>query len=122
MVAESLLEVHLLRPVVIESTHGRTFAARVLGCGLPHTPRSLSPMPRSNSAQSRDIAYHLHPYTNLQKHESEGSLIIAGGKGVRIFDEDGKEYIEAMAGLWCTALGFGEERLVEAATRQLRRP
>jgi 4-aminobutyrate---pyruvate transaminase len=78
-------------------------------------------MPRSNSAQSRDIAYHLHPYTNLQKHESDGSLIITGGKGIRIFDETGKEYIEAMAGLWCTSLGFGEERLIEAATRQLRR-
>ena len=78
-------------------------------------------MQPSNSAALRDIAYHLHPYTNLKRHESEGSLIITEGKGVRVFDESGKEYIEGMAGLWCTALGFGEERLVAAATRQLRR-
>ena len=27
---------------------------------------------RPNSAASRDIAYHLHPYTNARKHEAEG--------------------------------------------------
>ena len=78
-------------------------------------------MQRGNSAASRDIAYHLHPYTNLKKHESDGPLVITEGKGIHVSDESGKEYIEGMAGLWCTSLGFGEERLVEAATRQMRR-
>jgi 4-aminobutyrate--pyruvate transaminase len=40
---------------------------------------------------------------------------------VYVFDEAGREYLEGLAGLWCTALGFGEERLVEAAARQMRR-
>ena len=74
---------------------------------------------RPNSAVLRDIAYHLHPYTNLKVHEGEGSLIIARGEGVHVFDEAGKSYIEGLAGLWCTALGFGEKRLVEAATRAM---
>ncbi len=78
-------------------------------------------MPRGNSTASRDIAFHLHPYTHLKKHESEGPLVITEGKGIHVYDENGKEYIEGLAGLWCTSLGFGEERLVEAATRQLRR-
>ncbi|HXQ50541.1 MAG TPA: aspartate aminotransferase family protein [Stellaceae bacterium] len=78
-------------------------------------------MERPNSVASRDIAYHLHPYTNLKRQESEGPLVISEGKGVHVFDESGKEYIEGMAGLWCTSLGFGEERLIEAATRQMRR-
>jgi 4-aminobutyrate---pyruvate transaminase len=80
-----------------------------------------STMQRGNSAASRDIANHLHPYTNLKKHESEGPLVITEGKGIHVYDENGKEYIEGLAGLWCTALGFGEERLVDAATRQLKR-
>ena len=75
---------------------------------------------RGNSAVSRDIAYHLHPYTDLKTHERDGSLIISRGQGVRVFDENGKGYIEAIAGLWCTALGFGEERLVEAAANAMR--
>jgi adenosylmethionine-8-amino-7-oxononanoate aminotransferase len=48
-----------------------------------------------NSAASRDIAFHLHPYTHLKKHESEGPLVIAEGKGIYVYDENGKEYIEA---------------------------
>jgi len=75
---------------------------------------------RGNSGVSRDIAYHLHPYTNLKTHEKDGSLIISRGKGVRVFDETGKGYIEAISGLWCTSLGFSEERLVEAATTAMR--
>ena len=74
-----------------------------------------------NSAASRDKAYYLHPYTNLKTHEDVGPLVIERGEGVHVFDDSGKAYIEGMAGLWCTSLGFGEERLVEAATRQMRK-
>jgi 4-aminobutyrate--pyruvate transaminase len=75
---------------------------------------------QGNSTASRDIAHFLHPYTNLKKHETIGPLVMTGGKGIYVTDDTGKEYIEGMAGLWCTSLGFGEERLVEAATRQMR--
>jgi len=74
-----------------------------------------------NSAASRDKAYYLHPYTNLKTHEDVGPLVIERGEGVHVFDDSGKAYIEGMAGLWCTSLGFGEERLVEAAMRQMRK-
>jgi 4-aminobutyrate--pyruvate transaminase len=74
-----------------------------------------------NSAASRDIAYVLHPYTNLKAHQEQGPLVITEGKGVRVYDEDGNEYIEGLAGLWCTSLGFGEERLVEAAAAEMRK-
>ena len=61
-----------------------------------------------NSAASRDIAYHIHPYTNLKAHQSQGPLVITRGEGVRVFDEIGKSYIEGFAGLWCASLGFNE--------------
>ena len=72
-----------------------------------------------NSAASRDIATLLHPYTNLKTHQSKGPLIITHGRGVNVYDDQGKEYIEGLAGLWCVSLGFSEPRLVEAARRQL---
>ncbi len=75
---------------------------------------------RANSAARRDIAYHLHPYTNAKKHEAEGPLVLSSGRGIYVRDDEGREYIEGLAGLWCVSLGWGEERLVEAATRQLR--
>jgi 4-aminobutyrate--pyruvate transaminase len=76
---------------------------------------------RSNSNAARDIAFHLHSYTNAKKNEAEGSLVISHGKGVYIYDDEGKEYIEGLSGLWCLSLGYGEERLVEAAAAQMRK-
>ncbi len=74
-----------------------------------------------NSPAARDIAYYLHPYTNFAQHEEVGPLILTGGEGIFVTDEDGKVYLEAMAGLWCAALGFSEPRLAAAAARQLER-
>ena len=76
---------------------------------------------RGNSAASRDIDYHVHGYTNLKKHEERGPLIITEGNGVRVSDNTGKSYIEGMAGLWCTSLGFKEDRLIEVATKALKK-
>ncbi len=75
---------------------------------------------RGNSNAARDIASHLHPYTNFKKHESEGPLTIVRGRGVHVIDDDGKEYIEGMAGLWSASLGFDNERLAKVAYDQLR--
>src|SRR5215469_2177157 len=73
----------------------------------------------ANSPSARDIATLLHPYTNLKAHQKKGPLIIARGRGVKVYDDQGKEYIEGLAGLWCVSLGFNEPRLVEAARRQM---
>lgn len=75
--------------------------------------------PLSNLAV-RDIETVIHPYTNLATHRETGPLILERGKGIRVWDTDGKEYIEGLAGLWCTSLGYGNEELVEAAAEQMR--
>jgi len=75
---------------------------------------------RGNSAASRDIASHVHGYTNLKKHETRGPMIITAGEGIRVTDDGGNTYIEGLAGLWCTSLGFNEDRLIEAATNAMR--
>lgn len=69
----------------------------------------------------QDISAQLHPFTNLASHEETGPLVITRGQGIHVYDENDKEYIEGMAGLWCTALGFGEEALIEAAAEQMRK-
>ncbi|HTP75036.1 MAG TPA: aminotransferase [Burkholderiaceae bacterium] len=71
-------------------------------------------------AARRDIAHHLHPYTQLRQLERDGPLVIVRGDGVHVVDEHGKRYIEGMAGLWCASLGFSEQRLADAAARQMR--
>lgn len=74
-----------------------------------------------NSTEARDMAFHLHSYTNPRKLERDGPLIIDRGEGIHVYDNSGKRYIEGMAGLWSVAVGFGEQRLVDAASRQMAR-
>jgi 4-aminobutyrate--pyruvate transaminase len=74
-----------------------------------------------SNKQASDIASLLHPFTNLQLLSQTGPNILDRGKGVFVYDSDGKEYLEAMSSLWCVALGWGEEELVEAAAEQMRK-
>lgn len=74
-----------------------------------------------NSVEGRDISAHLHPYTNARTHLDIGPMIIEEGKGVHVWDNAGNKYIEAMSGLWSTALGFSEQRLIDAATAQMQK-
>ena len=73
----------------------------------------------SANALARDIDTLIHPYTNLAAFRETGPLIIESGKGIYVYDTQGKPYIEGMAGLWCTSLGYGNEELIEAGCKQL---
>ncbi len=72
-----------------------------------------------NSASARDRAFVLHPMTNLVQHAAEGPLIVTRGDGVYIVDEQGRRFIEGVSGLWSVTLGFHNERLAQAAYRQM---
>jgi len=74
-----------------------------------------------NSPAARDIAYNLHPYTNLAVHEEKGPMILERGEGVYVWDDQGNKYMEGLAGLWCVSLGFHNDRLVKAASAQLQK-
>jgi len=74
-----------------------------------------------SNTQTRDMASLLHPFTNLTVLRQTGPLVIERGAGVFVYGADGKDYLEAMGGLWCTALGWGEEELVQAAAEQMRK-
>jgi 4-aminobutyrate--pyruvate transaminase len=71
--------------------------------------------------QQRDVRYQMHPYTNAVKHKAAGPCILERGEGIYVFDDQGNRYLEGMAGLWSVAVGFGEQRLVDAATRQMQK-
>ena len=76
-------------------------------------------MSLTSPAARRDLAYHLHPSTNLRQVQTEGLLVITRGEGVYVYDDEGRRYLEGMAGLWCASLGFSERRLADAAYKQM---
>ncbi|MFK3797127.1 aminotransferase [Pseudomonas sp. NPDC088444] len=69
------------------------------------------------SAQ-RDREYALHPYVDPKVGPMP--FVVTRGEGIRIWDEQGREFIDAMAGLWCASLGFSNERLALAAYKQMQ--
>lgn len=69
----------------------------------------------------QDKKFMVHPFTNLSLHEENGPFVITKGEGVHVWDEKGTRYIEGMAGLWCTSLGYSEQRLIDAASAQMQK-
>ncbi len=59
----------------------------------------------------------IYPTTNPAAAEQ---MMVARAEGPYIFDQQGKRYLEGMAGLWCTALGYGNEEIIDVAQRQMR--
>ena len=74
----------------------------------------------AGSLEARDVEALLHPATNLKLHQERGPHVLARAQGVYVWDSAGKQYLEGLAGLWCTALGYGNARLAAVAERQLR--
>ena len=59
----------------------------------------------------------IYPTTNLKQVEQ---LNIVRGDGIYVYDQNGKRYLEGLAALWCSALGYGNQELIEAITTQLK--
>jgi adenosylmethionine-8-amino-7-oxononanoate aminotransferase len=63
----------------------------------------------------------LHPVTQLHELEETGPLTFVKGQDCKVWDIDGKEYIDATAGLWVVAVGHGRRVLAETAERQINK-
>ncbi len=75
----------------------------------------------ADSLEAKDLKHLLHPTTNLKTHHEVGPTIHERAEGVYMWDSRGKQYIEGMSGLWCAALGYGEEELVAVAAESMRK-
>ena len=68
-----------------------------------------------------DHAYHVHSFTDLSKHKSDGATIIDHGDGVYLVDKNGNRHLDSMSSLWCATLGYSEQRLIDAAQTQMEK-
>src|SRR3546814_14554120 len=69
--------------------------------------------------QDRD--HHIHPFTDPRiLIEEGGPTVIVRGEGCTLWDEDGRAYLDALAGLWCVNVGYGRAELAEVAAEQMR--
>ena len=71
-----------------------------------------------------DRASVLHPFTQLKDFatgKAKDPTIVETGKGIRIKDAKGQEYIDGFAGLYCVNVGYGRTEVAEAISRQAYR-
>jgi putrescine---pyruvate transaminase len=70
--------------------------------------------------QAADAAHFLHPFTDFKGLARKGSRIIERADNIYLWDSDGTKILDAMSGLWCVNVGYGQQALVDAATAQLK--
>lgn len=63
------------------------------------------------------MTHIIYPTTNFKAIEQ---LTIERGEGVYVYDNHGNQYLEGMAGLWCTSLGYANQELIDTATAQMK--
>lgn len=67
----------------------------------------------------QDLRSVLHPIVPPRQLE-EKQLVIVAGHDSTVIDADGKEYLDAMSGLWCVNIGYGRVELAEVAAEQMQ--
>lgn len=80
-------------------------------------------LPRRDTKDWRalDAAHHVHPFSDPRALARDGGpRVIVRGEGVWLIDSDGNRLLDGLAGLWCVALGYGRQELIDAATCQMR--
>ncbi|EUB99358.1 Adenosylmethionine--8-amino-7-oxononanoate transaminase [Rhizobium sp. CF080] len=70
--------------------------------------------------QRIDSTHFLHPFTDHKDLRAKGARMIVRGEGPFIYDAEGNEILDGMAGLWCLNVGYGREELADAASAQMR--
>jgi adenosylmethionine-8-amino-7-oxononanoate aminotransferase len=67
-----------------------------------------------------DRRHHLHPYQDFDRYRHDEVLPIGRGAGAMLVDTDGREYLDAVGGMWCTNIGLGREEMADAIAAQVR--
>lgn len=75
----------------------------------------------NTSSFEMDRAHVLHPWANFGPFEKSGSLVITRGQGAKLWDDQGREYFDAVGGMWCTNIGLGRREMADAIAEQAER-
>jgi len=79
-----------------------------------------TPSARSTAQwQAADAAHFLHPFTDFKALSAKGARIIERAEGIYLWDSEGAKLLDAMSGLWCVNVGYGQQSLIDAATKQM---
>ena len=73
-----------------------------------------------NAFHAYDRDHHIHGQTSLRSHHTDGpAVMVTKGRGIRFQTDDGRWIIDGFSGLGCVSLGYHNDRLADAAKRQM---
>ena len=75
--------------------------------------------PNTTPLQKLDKAHFLHPFTDFKEYKVTNTAIYTKAEHIYIYNEEGKQLIDGMSGLWCCNLGYSQPKIIEAITEQL---
>lgn len=64
-----------------------------------------------------DYRHLIHPHLPASQKQR---TIFTRGEGCKLWDVNGKEYLDATGGLWLAQIGHGRKEIAEAAAKQIR--
>ncbi|OWM83078.1 hypothetical protein CDL15_Pgr011760 [Punica granatum] len=99
-----------------DHVHGVPVLARPYTSGVPLPKEESTDATNSQGFKGHDM---LAPFTAGWQSTDLHPLVIEKSEGSYVYDINGKKYLDSLAGLWCTALGGNEPRLIDAAVKQL---
>lgn len=67
----------------------------------------------------KDLKYIWHPCSQMKDYETLPPIVIDRGRGVYLYDTDGKEYIDVVSSWWCNLLGHCNPVINESIKAQL---
>lgn len=67
----------------------------------------------------KDLNYIWHPCSQMKDYEELKPIVIDKGKGVYLYDKNGKEYIDIVSSWWCNLLGHCNPKINEGIKKQL---
>ena len=73
-----------------------------------------------DAVTQRSLKYRWAPFSRTRYVEQHGLLPIVRGEGARVYDANGREYVDAHASLWLVNVGYGRQEIVEAVHRQMQ--
>ncbi|WP_455257458.1 adenosylmethionine--8-amino-7-oxononanoate transaminase [Peptoniphilus asaccharolyticus] len=76
-------------------------------------------MDKVKELQEKDLKYIWHPCSQMKDYEELPPIVIESGKGVMLYDMNGKDYIDVVSSWWCNLLGHRNETLNKRLIDQL---
>ena len=64
-------------------------------------------LPAHATLDALDRAHLVHPVSPWRTHEQRGPTVLSSGRGSWLTDANGRELLDAFAGLWCVNVGYG---------------